>query len=80
MMDFDDLIAERPPTATQVVGVPYYWNVLAAAMVERILGKGLDEPLRDTHSRIIDQLDSRERAVPLKWDMPGKPVFSGRGF
>jgi hypothetical protein len=38
-----------------VIWVPEKWNVLSAAMMDRILGDDRNEPLRDAYSRLDDR-------------------------
>jgi hypothetical protein len=47
-----EMIEERLKSP-HVIWIPGKWNVLSAAMVERILGKGRAEPLRDAYSRLV---------------------------
>jgi hypothetical protein len=49
-----EMIEERLKTP-HVIWVKEKWNILSAAMMDRILGGGRSEPLRDACSRLDDQ-------------------------
>jgi hypothetical protein len=38
-----------------VIWIPQKWNVLSAAMMDRILDSGRSEPLREAYSRLDDR-------------------------
>lgn len=62
----------------QVISVPFYWNVVTAAMIERLVERNM-EPLHDIYSRILDD-NGWDSAIPLKWKSPRKSVFASRGY
>ncbi|MBW7974593.1 hypothetical protein [Bradyrhizobium sp. BR 10289] len=60
-----------------VIWVPQKWNVLAAAMMDRITGGGRSEPLRDAYSRLEDETGGFKAFHGPK---AGSSRFAGRGF
>jgi hypothetical protein len=62
-----------------VIWIPEKWNVLSAAMMDRILDGGRSEPLRDAYSRLDDRTGGGI-AFPDGRPRSGRRPFAGRGF
>jgi hypothetical protein len=61
-----------------VIWIPQKWNVLSAAMTDRILGGGRGEPLRDAYSRLDDRTGG---GIAFRGSRTSpKSPFAGSGF